>query len=714
MFASCRKVLESVVIRTGSARRCFIGCFLGLLLMFPLFADARQIADARPYRFDIESQALSPALLQFARATGVSLLVAKRDLERRQAPPIQGVMTASEALALLLSNTVLGFKFVDTATVSISMAHPRPGHLQQQAGSDDADVPDDDSEGDVAPLEEIIITSRRRSEDLQRVPIPVTVLTREQINQAEIRNLQDVALRVPGLSVSYFSLGQPIIHMRGIGSNDDGAALDSSVVLILDDVYVGRMSTIDINMLDLERIEVLRGPQGTLYGKNAIGGAINLSSVLPSDQKGVDISASLGNLNYRQLNARLNSPLGSPSLLGRLALGARQRDGWQENLVLGGQQQHDDNNYSLRAKLLYQPRDDLEWYIAYDHSEDDLNSSGRIPVVGRVPVRVLGEDGLPSGESRLPTDLFAVLGGDPTHATNQIAGFTERTIQGITSRVSLVRPNYRFTSITGYRDSNFEWLEDSTGLPTAVTDQTVVDQVDETHRQFSQELRWSSGDEGGRNFVAGIFYLHEDTDRDERFHFPQGTARTRQENSSDSFALFGETSFHIDHATKLTLGGRYTYDKKELDQQSVNGGAPAIILEDFTLNSSADWHDFSPSAALSWQPRDNLMLFARMARGFKNGGFQGAPGTLAAAQREIDPESAWDYEIGLKSRWYQNRLQLNVVGFYTRYKDLQVVQFRTVDNFGVFDTSNAASADLKGVETEFALQASAGLGITAS
>ncbi|MCZ6831179.1 MAG: TonB-dependent receptor plug domain-containing protein, partial [Gammaproteobacteria bacterium] len=222
---------------------------------------AQPVADARLYEFAIPAQALSPALLAFARTTGVSLLVAKRELEKVPAPALEGLMTAPEALQLLLADTSLGFRFVDRKTVSISADH-RLAELDSGAATGEP-APAASGNGEIGPIEEILVSSRRRSENQQLVPIPISVLLQDQIEDADIRNLQDVALRVPGLTVSYFSLGQPNIHMRGIGSNDDSAALDNSVVLFLDDIYVGRISTIDVNMLDLDRIEVLRGPQGT-------------------------------------------------------------------------------------------------------------------------------------------------------------------------------------------------------------------------------------------------------------------------------------------------------------------------------------------------------------------------------------------------------------------------------------------------------------------
>ncbi len=683
----------------------------------------------RSYAFSIPSGPLSPALLTFSRTTGISLLVARTELSNLHAPAIEGALTATKALETMLADSGLGYKFIDWEMVSISKAHAEAARLASAAHTTDFE---EDELSQIVAIEEVIVSARRRNEDLQKIPIPVTVLNSHLIKEAKIDNLGDVALRVPGLTVSYFSMGQPSIHMRGIGSNDDGAALDNSVVLFLDDIYIGRLSTIDINVMDLERIEVLRGPQGSLYGKNAIGGALNMVSALPSENGGVEFTASTGNLGSRELTGKLSGPLGSTSVLGRLSLSSVRRDGWQRNIIHDGERQHDDSNDNLRAKMLYQSRDDLEWYVAYDYSSDELGSTGRIPVVGRVPIPVLDAAGNPAVErradgsvildgngkpvpvTRLPTDIFADLGGDPKHATNGVKGYTDRRIAGFTSRMILDRPTHRFTSITGFRDSSFEWLEDSLGLPSTIVAAPISDFVDESHRQFSQEFRWSAGENGGRNFLMGLYFLQEETDRKEQFEIAGTTSSSHQKNTSKSFALFGEASYHIGHATKITLGGRYTYDSKDLRQQSLNGGAPAIILEDFTLKSSEKWQNFSTSAALSWHASDNVMIFGRIARGFKNGGFQGVPGTLEAAMRDIDPETAWDYEIGMKSRWYHNRLQLNIIGFYTRYKDLQVTQFKTVDNFGLFETSNAGTANLKGIEIESIFNASSYLELSGS
>ena len=675
------------------------------MLAATVAAQAQPVSGEKIYEFSIPSQPRSPALLEFSRTTGIALLLAKSDLQGEQAVSLRGKMTAESAIQALLAGTGLGYTFIDSETLSISKAH-----ALTVARPTIEDAPSDNSDGLVydkaVRIEETIVSARRRNEQLQKIPIPISVIDSTLMDNADILSLQDVAMRVPGLNVSYFSIGQPSIHMRGIGSNDDGAALNNSVVIFLDDIYVGRISTIDINVLDLQRIEVLRGPQGTLYGKNAIGGAINMVSALPRQQVGLQLTASAGNLGSRSFTGKLTGPLGSDALLGRLSVSSTARDGWQDNLILAGEKQHDDQNRSLRAKLLFIPQDNLEWYLAYDHSEDQLNSSGRIPVVGRVPVQLTAH--MPSNtkaDFALPTDIFAALGGNPTNATNGVSGYTDRTISGLTSRISFDQPHYRLTSITGYRDSTFEWLEDSTGLPESIIALPISDFVDETHSQFSQELRWSSVEGKTINYVLGLYYLREDTNRKERFTIGGKIAQTHQQNKSDSFAIFGETSYLIDAETKLTLGARYTYDTKNLDQQSRNGGSPAIILEDFDLNSSGSWKDISPSASLSHQVNDDLMVFLRVARGFKNGGFQGAPSTADAAKREIDPETAWDYELGLKSRWYASRLQLNIAGFHTNYKDLQVTQFKTVDNFGVFETSNAATATLTGLEAELVLNA---------
>jgi len=661
--------------------------------------------------FSIMAQPLSSALLDFGAQANLSLLVRKTDTEAITVKKLTGSFYPKDALNILLAGTKLGFDYIDSDTISISPDLFRPPKKEPARQPTDQKITANGhtDEDHVATVDEVIVTALRRRSNMQKVPVAVSVIKPPLIREARIHDIEDVGTRIPGLTVASFSIGQPTIHMRGVGSNDDGAALDNSIVMFIDDVYVGRITSINMSFFDLEQIEIMRGPQGTLYGKNAIGGAINVTSKNPTDHLTGEVEATLGNYNRFDMRANISGPLIEDKLLGRLAFHSRKRDGWQKNLFLPGIKQNDENTWAARGKLLLAINETTQIDLNGDYSRDNLESTGRIPVVGRVPVRLLGPDGRPTGQWALPTDIFSALGGNVRTAINSDRGFTDRTIWGLSSRISHEGDFGRLLSITALRQTNFAWLEDSTGLPSSVTDQKVNSNVNEKHSQFSQELRWISPDEGRLKHVLGFYYLYEHTHRIENFIFPRRKSTTDQDNETNSFAIFGEATYALTKKINFTVGARMTYENKNMVQQNITNGDRTILLEDFTLSNKGNWTDFSPNFVLSWQQSDDIMWYGSISRGYKSGGFQGAPATRDLARRIIDPESVWNYEVGYKSQWLDNRFRLNLVGFYSDYRDLQVVQFKTEGNFGVFQTSNAASASLKGVELEFTLKPASGL-----
>ncbi len=663
---------------------------LGIACLLLLMWREAVAQDKTPHLFDIPTAPLAETLIVFAQQTKLSILVDASATADLTAPALTGVMTVTEGLHKLLAGTGLGYRYITPNTVTLSADFVLSDETVGIA------LPEGDSrQQETITIDNIIVTALRQRESLQQTPAAISVLGHQTLHYDAIQVLDEVSSRVPGLTVSSFSLGQPTIHIRGIGSNDDGAAMDNSVVVFIDDVYMGRITGINQAMFDMERVEVLRGPQGVLYGKNVIGGAIRLTSKSPIEEPQLRLKLSAGNYNHQQVNVVANGPLSTESLLARVAIQGTKRDGWQHNIVLGGDKQHAANDWGIRGQLQYAVSDELALLWSVDYSQDNLNSSGRIPVRGGTPLLVLDGSGY-----RLATDIFAGLGGDPEHATNSVEGFTDRTLAGFTQRLSYQFERVNFISISAWRGTQFQWLEDSTGLPASSSRQTVSVFDDESHRQFSQELRWSTAADSPLSYVAGLYYLYEHTERNESFLFQTATDISDQDNRTESFSAFGQVNYFILPALKISLGGRYTYDQKHLRQTAVSGGTPSIIREDFQLSNSANWEDFLPQMTLSFNAAKDLMLHAGVSRGLKSGGFQGVPGTRALAMTEILPEHAWNYELGIKSEWFDNHLRLNIAGFYTDYRDLQVVQFQTMDRFGVFQTSNAASATVKGIEIE--------------
>jgi len=678
-----------IAVATITALAAIMPCPLAAQNSEQLISNISQAQREESFQFNIPAGSLAAAILELARASKINIAIPSHLISDQQSPAVQGKVTIELALQALLSNSNLQLSWQNEQLLLSEKDHVA---AEKITATEALPLPGEDH---YRPIEEVIVTAQRYRQNLQQVPIALSVIDDIQIASAEINDLQEIAYRTPGLSISSYSLGQPSIHLRGIGSNDDGAAMDSSVVLFVDDVYIGRISNIDLDILDVQQVEVLRGPQGTLYGKNSIGGAINIRTQQASADKQLRFKLGFGNYNSRQLQFTANGALDEQEQWqARLTADHQYRDGWQNNLVRGGDKQMGKIKTRLRGQLRHQfdEQFDADWNL--DFSRDDLNSTGRIPVSARVPLNRQDDNG-----SALPTQLFAELGGNYENATNDLAGYTDRTIWGGSQRLRWQREQWQLSSISAYRQSQFDWLEDSSGLPASATAQTVDLNVTESYREYSQEFRFQWQAREDWRLIAGIYYLRELTRRKETFFFTGAEAVSQQFNITQNLALFGEIEWDIDEKNHISIGARYNYDKKTLNQSALNGNAPAIILEDFEHQQSNSWQDFSPRLTWRHQLQDELMVYSSIAEGIKSGGFQGVPGNIEAAQRIIQPESAWQYEMGLKAQW-QNRWRLNLASFITRYQDLQVVQFRTIDNFGVFETTNATSARLSGIELE--------------
>ncbi|WP_339862919.1 TonB-dependent receptor [Paremcibacter congregatus] len=703
-------LLRMVDLRKGMVRLALISGAMFLSPATGLSAPAPSTVREMKVPFDVPAQSLSSALLMFGEQADVSLVVRKEDTTGLKSHAVKGSYYPNEALRRLLGDNRLGFAYIDSRTITLSPDLYKPSQTPVVEAEGPAPTQEDDPALQAADdIDEVVVTALRRRMNMQKVPVAVTVISPPLIRETRLHTLDDVGTRVPGLTVASFSIGQPTIHVRGVGSNDDGAALDNSIVMFIDDVYIGRITSISMNFFDLERIEIMRGPQGTLYGKNAIGGAINVTSNAPTPQLAGDLEMTLGNFDRRDLRATLSGPLVGKKILGRVAVHKRKRDGWQEALFLPGIRQNDENTWSGRSALQIDFSENTQVALRGDYSRDDFESTGRIPVVGRKEVLLLGPDGQLTGEAILPTDLFERLGGRVDMAINSDQGYTDRTIWGVSSRISHRGRYGELLSITAFRNSDFSWLEDSTGLPTHLVNQKVNSNVVEAHRQFSQELRWISPEGQDLTYIAGLYYLFEHTHRTENFIFPGQRSTTDQNNKTNSFAVFGEGTYALAPDLNIKVGGRLTYERKQMHQQNRANGVQIILVDDFTLDNMGSWTDFSPNFALTWQQTPQVMWYGSVSRGYKSGGFQGAPATRDLAERTIDPESVWNFEVGYKSQWFDDRLRLNVVGFYADYRDLQVVQFKTEGNFGFFKTSNAASARIKGLEVEFTLKPFTGL-----
>lgn len=578
------------------------------------------------------------------------------------------------------------------------------------------------AQAEQSELEVVEVTAQFRTENVQDVPIAISVLNSDALGDLDIVDAAAMSRRVPGFTLAEFSPGQSLFSIRGIVSADDGAGMDSSVVAFLDGIYIGRLANIDLDLFDIERIEILRGPQGTISGRNAIGGAINIITKAPAPDFSAALSLTKGNFDASRIKTSIEGPL-SAAISAKLSVSHRQRDGFTRNVLLNEDNQDEDKS-SIRGQLQFDS-EQATWRIAADHSEDDRSDMGRFPVQNG------NFDYINSWQS---------LGGDTYRSTSPISGFSRGEFSGLSINGVTRFDKGELTTILGWRESDTDWEMASVGAPlggnydldNGVFGADVNDDIIENTRQYSAELRWSARLSDTLDYTAGLYYLREKTERIEQYkldfnsidtgQFTLGNEVSEQLNTTRSSAIYAQLHWQLNEAWKLTFGGRFTHDKKQGEIASLNcghqsnpivtasswcasqQGSLGILQQTFEIDVEDSWQDFSPKIALQYTPEKHLMFYGSIAKGFKSGGFPGSPGLESVAQKAIEPEQAVNYEIGLKSDLADNRLRLNTSLFYTDYEDLQVTWFGPSElnpGFGSFISTNIQNADIQGAELEF-------------
>ncbi|MFT5135472.1 MAG: iron complex outermembrane receptor protein [Arenicella sp.] len=580
-------------------------------------------------------------------------------------------------------------------------------------------------------IEEVVVTAQHRAQSIQDVPITVTAISAAELEAGNIFDIGSIAYNVPGMTLGEFAPGQALISLRGVGSADDGAGLDNSVALFLDGIYMGRSAGTNFDMFDLERIEVLKGPQGTLFGRNAIGGAINVITAKPTQETVGKAALTLGSEGILRYQGLFSGSL-SENLAGKLVVNHREHDGFVRNTLLNKDVQDEDYS-SVRGQLLW-TTDNSEWLLSADYMEDDRGDIGRAPIV--------------NGNFDYIGAAVSLGAGRPGTTASPTDGFNAREAGGISLQGDMNYATGKLTSITGVRSTETDWEMPSVGAPlgggfnlaAGVFGADVVDDIEEEIDTFSQEFRWTSELDGNFNYVAGLYYFTEDTDRQEQFRIDRNTVATgqvvvgnewtRTQNETTSYAVYGQGSWDLTEQWKVTLGARYTKDDRDYIASATNcglsdeeilsagfadtsncifggnrvGSSLSIVAEAFIAPASDDWDDFSPMLSVQYRPNDNVMYFGTVSTGYKSGGFAGSQGVQSAATNPVDPEGVTNFELGFKGDFLNNTLRLNGTVFMMDYEDLQVVRFGPVPNsvFGTFQTTNIGSADISGLEMDFA------------
>jgi iron complex outermembrane receptor protein len=629
-------------------------------------------AHAQTRDMNIPAGELKAALDAYASQTGVQLLYNADDIKGVSSPGAHGALTPEQALVALLDKTGLTVRR-DTANAVVIFRGAAPA---LSAGAAAAVQPDDE-----AALSTVTVTAQKRAQSAQSVPISMTTFSAKALDVNRVQNLQDVAHLTPGLLVSAFSEDSPTIAIRGISNTFSQIGVSKPVGIVVDDVFIPRNSAASFELFDLASIDVLKGPQGTLFGRNVTGGAIVINTRQPDlDAREVETQVTAGNLGDRQFNGLVNVPLGDSAAF-KFTTSLHDRNGYGVDR-LTGKEEDDINSRNYRGQLLLKLAGGLEATLSADYSEDW------------------------NGGRTLSSDT---LGSDGNNRTSELGvpqDFT-RTIGGVSARVSWKTAGGELTSITAYRKS--ESGEDYSGVAANYAfltsgSQSIVRDADQVGT-FSQELRYASPKWALGDFVTGLYYMSEDGSRQlgtRALAAQTGALATNtladQKVVTTSYAVFADGTVHLPASFDFTAGIRYTRDEKtaSLDrydflQASNNFKADGV---------SASWGEATPRAVLSWLPKPDLMAYASVTRGFTPGGYNADASTKAVFTTPFAPETVTSYETGLKTQWLNNRLRLNGALYRMDYKDKQELVFNSLTS--VLSIINAGKATVEGAEIEAA------------
>ncbi|MGA0605101.1 TonB-dependent receptor [Phenylobacterium sp. VNQ135] len=536
-----------------------------------------------------------------------------------------------------------------------------------------------------AALEEVVVTAEKRAEGLQNIPIAITAISEATLERAGAKEVGDLVQLTPSLQFGARSTNV-FIAMRGIGQAGQDIGSQSGVTVALDGVPLLNHFMMNPAFLDLERVEVLRGPQGTIAGRNATGGAINIYSKAPSDENDGSLSVTVGNRSRWGVRGHVNRVF-SDQLAGRLSFQREEADGWLKNAFIG--KRNDDTDVAeVRGQLLFTPTDTFSVRALVDYTRD-RSDPGFAQILGRAD---------PARPTVVETAGYPYPRNDPDNLTFYFDEPNRRDVESVRAAVVAtweITPDVTLTSTTGYIDHEIDLTDldvDATPYNTARFDLIGI-----YAKQVTQELTLTANLGERADIVAGAFYMRGESS--EPLYLSLATFKNYlvylPEETLDSYAAYAQFRYQVTDKLRATVGGRYTIDDKSYQMDSSVGGAPRISSD------SGKFKAFTPRFVLDYTPTDETLIYGSVSRGFKSGGFN-TLGDVSMPVNRFNPEYVWNYEVGLKAMLFDRRLRLGLTGFYADYTNLQQTVFRLNDATQVRfpRVENSTAAKIKGVEFE--------------
>jgi iron complex outermembrane receptor protein len=574
-------------------------------------------------------------------------------------------------------------------------------------------------------LEETLVTAQKRLESLQDVPISIATISGEKLTESNIFKIEDLQTFIPNLSLTETGLSTQI-YIRGIGTGTN-PGFEQSVGTYVDGIHYGRSQLLRMPFLDLQRIEVLRGPQSILFGKNSIAGALSLTTAAPTEELEGEISVNYTpDSDMTELTGVISGPM-SENLSGRLAVRKYDEDGWMDNTFINKSELARDET-AIRLALQWDATDNLR--VGFKAQRSEFNAEGR-------QIETIKDDPAIAGPfSGLTYSQILASAGYPGAITETRQNNKRQSLDGESSdnevenyvlTIDYQLGDLALTAISGF--ISYEYTEGTEG--SLVGAPLFRGVTSEEYDQFSQEIRLASPGGESVDWIAGVFYQTSDLGYDQNLIFPGdsalgvllppsgpilGTEAVRNYTSdADTWALFGQATWNVSDTLRLTIGGRYTSDEKSAFREvnivdSATGTitenpvspivwwALGISSEQFDGHSLSDSRDegvFTPLINAQWDATDDVMLYASYSTGFKSGGFDATANSPAFF--EFEEEKATTYEIGAKSTFLDGAAELNVALYRTEYDDLQTSQY---DGGLGFTVGNAKETVVQGVELD--------------
>jgi iron complex outermembrane recepter protein len=534
----------------------------------------------------------------------------------------------------------------------------------------------------------VTVTARKREETIQDVPVAVTAFTSEALDKLNIRDLGDLGAQVPNMTI-YAARGSSstiTAYIRGVGQSDPLWGVDPGVGIYLDDVYIARPQGALLDVFDVERVEVLRGPQGTLYGKNTIGGAIKyVSRGLAEDTNG-NVQVTVGNYGQKDLKAAVGGSVGDGAVRGRIAAASLNRDGFGRNVVTG-EDVSDKKIKAVRGQLGAYVNDDLDIQFAIDWMDDTSGVRG---------AQMLAPNRFAPGV--LPMDSrYDVRNGMPN--------INDTRMLGASATVNWrVNDDWTFKYVVAKRESDTE-----TNIDFDTTQATIADvKAFYSDEQVSHEVQVNY-DAGGRaRGVMGLYMFDgEAGGRVLNNFFGLLFGDTQGKVLTESVAVYADWTFDLTDRLSLDVGARWTDEDKRavvLNRGYSDGTYTTPISVAANFDRTINFKNTSPKLTLDYRATDDIMLYATASRGFKSGGYN-IRAQATAVPRSADPfddEVVDSFEIGTKMGLLDQRLFLNLSAFHNRYKDIQLSVFTALPGGGFFgDFTNAGKGTVNGVEVEY-------------